>query len=816
MYFVQAVTFEGPESAVMNGYGVILINGNIQYNFKGTLRLLGGNQAQSISALNKTIAGHIIFDNPDGQWIAGPFKIDSLVQFESGSLIVVDDIETKFLDLSASSPSSLSLQQEIILTGSDFVHNGELIPVAQVDLTNTIYALASKGVFQFFGAESTCRILPAGQVMSLDVIEFFNDDGTAYIEVVGQGSFRTEMTRIAPNGIFIGNFDTNTLELGSGKTYTWEAGEIFDIGTIMSNGISCVELTNYKSSVDGQEAFLRISNPPTQVAGGTLIGVQDLHVIGGQVILENSFDLGNIVGWIIEERELFEEEVLPLCPGQTVYLKPDDPEEDWTYLWNDNSTLDSLNVQVPQEYYLVVSDPAGCMIRDTISFFLFDPGSFTIGNDTTICDGTIIEVSTDVVAQSYRWSNGDMDNSTSLSVGTHFVDVLLNGCQVRDSINIFAKALPALDLGADKTNCPGEGLSLEVNLNDVEFLWSDGSQNNILQTDEAGIYWLDISVDGCTKRDSIKLDYVDLPMISLGSDTVICTGDEVSYDFDDTSLSFLWNDMVMDARRSISTAGQYWVEASDGQCIITDTVVIGVSPRPDIDLGQDTMLCTGEMLTLEANPASDEVISWIDGSNQLKFDVMNSGVYWIDVDKEGCVVRDEIIITFNDAPNFDLGTDTLICEQLPLMLRPGISGATYLWQDGSTENRFETDLPGRYSVSVTKNGCTTTDEINVDTKVCAFYRAFWPKAFSPNGDGINDLYKPEFSPDIQIVSYSMLVYDRWGSLLFESEDPQNGWDGTFLQKHLNTGTYIYTSTIDYIDDRGPGNKRQRGEFFILR
>jgi len=812
----QDITFSGPENVTMNCHGLLLIDNVLRYDFDGTLRMVGNGSAQTISAMSITIAKHVIFDNPDGTWIAGPFNADSLVQFVSGNLVVVDDIETKFIEFSATSPSRLTLQQDIFLSGSDFMHNGAMIPVALVDLTNINYALASKGFIHFFGLESTFQILSAGQEMSLDGVIFANPRGSALIEVIGAGSLRSRLTHVAPTGEFIGNINTDALELGFGVTYTWESGQTFDIGSISLTGsISCMQLTNFRSSIDGQEAFFRLTSM-SLIDVGELIGVKDIHVQNGTISLLNSFDQGNIVGWIIEEQELFEEERLPLCPGQQIYLKPDDPEEGWTYAWNDLSTLDSIEVSESGTYSLEVSDPEGCMTSDTVEVFLFDPGSFSIGNDTIICEGDMIEVNAEIMADSYTWSNGDMDATTILPTGLHFVEVLLNGCEVRDTIIIDAKPLPIVDLGPDQMKCIGESLELTLSLSDVEYVWSDNSTASSFTANEEGTYWVDVDLDGCIARDSIMFNFIELPIISLGRDSVLCEGDAIEYDFSNADLSFTWNDNVSDSRRTIDTAGEYWLEASNGQCTIRDSVVIGVSPRATFDIGRDTMLCVGEAITLEANPTSDETIMWIDGSTNLTFDVTRSGTYWLDVNKMGCIVRDEIVVIYNDPPTFDFGSDTLICEQLPLVLQPGVRDASYRWQDGSSSDRFTIDSPGRYSVEVSKDGCTTTDEIDIDTKVCAFYRIYLPEVFSPNADGVNDEFRPEFPNDIQILSFEMTIYDRWGGQLYQSRDRHIGWDGTFSQKPLNSGTFVYSITLDYIDDRGAGSMMHRGEFAILR
>lgn len=69
---------------------------------------------------------------------------------------------------------------------------------------------------------------------------------------------------------------------------------------------------------------------------------------------------------------------------------------------------------------------------------------------------------------------------------------------------------------------------------------------------------------------------------------------------------------------------------------------------------------------------------------------------------------------------------------------------------------------------------------------------FVPNAFSPNGDGVNDVFRPFFSPLPTATDYELLIFDRWGALLFETNDPEQGWDGMFNGQRMPTGVFVYT------------------------
>jgi len=89
-----------------------------------------------------------------------------------------------------------------------------------------------------------------------------------------------------------------------------------------------------------------------------------------------------------------------------------------------------------------------------------------------------------------------------------------------------------------------------------------------------------------------------------------------------------------------------------------------------------------------------------------------------------------------------------------------------------------------------------------------------PNAFSPNDDGLNDIYMPVTEKET-IPNYQLLIYDRWGKLLFESKEIQTGWDGKINNKACPKGTYVYR--IQYTVEAAPPEKRiLYGSFVLVR
>ncbi|MDZ7740685.1 MAG: gliding motility-associated C-terminal domain-containing protein [Bacteroidota bacterium] len=114
------------------------------------------------------------------------------------------------------------------------------------------------------------------------------------------------------------------------------------------------------------------------------------------------------------------------------------------------------------------------------------------------------------------------------------------------------------------------------------------------------------------------------------------------------------------------------------------------------------------------------------------------------------------------------------------------------------------DSTGEYFVQVTSfKGCTSTDTLQI---LWTGEALFLPNAFTPNGDGINDIFKPIARYDY-VQDYHLLIYNRWGQMIFESNDLDKGWNGRLNDKPAMSGTYVYR--IDY---REPG---QKGESHTL-
>lgn len=148
-------------------------------------------------------------------------------------------------------------------------------------------------------------------------------------------------------------------------------------------------------------------------------------------------------------------------------------------------------------------------------------------------------------------------------------------------------------------------------------------------------------------------------------------------------------------------------------------------------------------------------------------------------------------------PIRDLGNDQTLCRdsvfRISLAVLPEFE--SWVWSTGSSAPSIVVNAPGLYSIAVTSeiNGCIFQDSIRIDYVTCTECPVYVPNAFSPDDDGDNDQFQAFAGCDF--LTYHLVVYDRWGALVFETFDPGDEWNGDFKGKNLNPGVFFWL--LDY-------------------
>ena len=173
--------------------------------------------------------------------------------------------------------------------------------------------------------------------------------------------------------------------------------------------------------------------------------------------------------------------------------------------------------------------------------------------------------------------------------------------------------------------------------------------------------------------------------------------------------------------------------------------------------------------------------------------VRDKGKYSVFViDTNGCDRSDSLYIDVTESPSIDIGNDTTICYRSVVNIGVNELFSNYQWNNGERTSRILVQNHGTYKLTVTdKMGCYGTDSVNITVDPNALpNELFFPNAFSPNQDGLNEVFPYTF--EIPQPEYSVKIFNRWGEKLFDSQlDNSQHWDGMYKGGKLRPEAYVY-------------------------
>jgi gliding motility-associated-like protein len=158
-----------------------------------------------------------------------------------------------------------------------------------------------------------------------------------------------------------------------------------------------------------------------------------------------------------------------------------------------------------------------------------------------------------------------------------------------------------------------------------------------------------------------------------------------------------------------------------------------------------------------------------------------------------------------------LPKDTTLCRGETFIIQPTSNTPDYIWQDGIVGGFYTATASGLYRITA-QNGCgkdTAAMNIIFEDCPCAL---LLPNAFTPNGDGINDNFRPLHACDME--DYNMTIFNRYGEKIYFSKDPLEGWDGKMKGSLLNMGGYVWT--VAYTKTSTKQKMQKQGTVLLLR
>lgn len=329
--------------------------------------------------------------------------------------------------------------------------------------------------------------------------------------------------------------------------------------------------------------------------------------------------------------------------------------------------------------------------------------------------------------------------------------------------------------------------------------------------------------EGCEK-DTIYQQVIVYPpplITSTLNDTSICLGDSISLyvlaeNFSNDSIQYNWSPNININNLNISNPIVWSIDTQNYQIVINDScgadttsITINIVPPPVGSAGLDSSVCIGSIIQLYAQGGS--LYQWFPTSNLNSNTIPNPLATIFDSIQYGVSISNGVCPPDTSYINLAIYPQTIIKARPDTSILYGSSvqllannGVNYQWTPSNTLSCFDCpnpiaipiDLQTKYFVSITDSfGCTIKDSVLINLLINT--DVFTPTAFSPNGDNKNDIFIVRADG---VSKYKLLIADRWGKIIFETNDIMNGWNGLSKnEKALNTGVYVYFIEITFLD-----------------
>ena len=313
-----------------------------------------------------------------------------------------------------------------------------------------------------------------------------------------------------------------------------------------------------------------------------------------------------------------------------------------------------------------------------------------------------------------------------------------------------------------------------------------------------GVYYMidDVSVCECSFQ------------FNIGNDTTLCNGNSLLLNPNIPNAIYTWQDSSHTPTFTVTQAGIYWVRAyfPDYNITASDTINISYVSAPVVNLGNDTTLCNGQSLILNAAYSSC-TYQWQDGTTQPTYSITQQGIYWVNLTNNfNCTVWDSIKVNYIGAPSLSAINDTSLCKGIPFIISIPNGAYSILWNDGDTNYFRFLNQSGLYNITLTNQCGISSDSFKLDFIDCNADLII-PNIFTPNSDGYNDYF---YIKNIEYWNIDIQIFNRWGAIVYQNNTYKNTWNA----KDVADGVYYYI--IKATNSTNGFEKNYKGSVTVLR
>lgn len=536
------------------------------------------------------------------------------------------------------------------------------------------------------------------------------------------------------------------------------------------------------------------------------------------------FDLGKI------EAEIDIDGPVEICEGTPAqFINNSTGGNDYTWTFGDGSgTSDAFEPVYTYEsngefeIQLLVEDAFGCLDPDsaTITIQVIPGVNPSADEPEPICAGGTAQLQA-YGSDNLYWiddptlSDTDIANPTATppEPTTYFV-VDFNDCEA-DTVAVEVTFVAInTSAGDDTTICIGDSAPIFAD-GAVSYSWSPeesvdnaASASTTATPSETTWYYVDmVTAEGCASLDSVLIEVdTDIPGGDVYDPLSLCEGDNVILDAEDgiawtwTPDQFLSNASIQNPSASPTDTITYFVEIFNACGSGVSEVTVNVI-QPFVEAGPDGLICLGEWHTAWATDA--ESWSWsppqfTSGADQQQVSVSppSSQTFTVTAtDEYGCTATDDIYVEVLPLPEVNIGDPGAVNWLSSVTLQGYSSTEDFWWTpaellscgDCLNPEIYPDESVWIYLEAIDENGCIGRDSLLIDL----VFPIYVPNAFTPDNDGINDVF---FASGEGITGFEMRIVDRWGNLVFESNDISQVWDGSFQggSHYVQNDVYIWT------------------------
>ncbi len=491
--------------------------------------------------------------------------------------------------------------------------------------------------------------------------------------------------------------------------------------------------------------------------------------------------------------------VCPTTDQVSVTVYPNYSTNVSTSICNGDSILFNSNyIKNQGSYSALLSTINGCDSTINLSLNVLETQQIII--DSSICQGASVVI-------------GSQSFSTN---GSHLVTLQnVFGCDSTIILNLTVYPLPILNSNSESI-CYGDTAVLQPSgANSYTWVpslgfWNSNNEYSVSTNTSVSLNLIGVDLNGCSNSIQVPITVLNLPNVQISSNNLTyCLGDQITLSASGAT-NYQWPEFIPSVAsqqnfQAIQSATYHLIGIDGNGCQNEDSISITVNPIPQLSATPDQEICLGEFAQISVSGAVSYVWSPEGSGSVNSFNPTQTTTYTIiGINSFNCTSQINATITVHPNPIANLDASPLVTTtDSPFVTffnnTIGSVNDVIYFGDGSAVDFFQGKIDHTYPYSqgnylvtlVTENQFGCIDSVQKTIQIKSYQFFYVPNTFTPNGDEVNQLFYPIISNGYDLTKFSMEIYNRWGELIFRTENIEQGWDGFYRGVLCPEGVYTW-------------------------